>query len=175
MFTIAGHPGRFCDGVSRRSFLRVGGLGFGGLSLAEILRAEARAGTGAAHKAVIMVLLPGGPPHIDMFDLKPDAPAEIRGEFRPIVTRVPGIDVCEHLPRLAAIMDKLVVVRSLVGSRDDHNIHQCLTGWESHPLQGDSPMVPGFPEGGWPALGAVLSKRLGPTDPGVPPFVSLEP
>ena len=80
-----------------------------------------------------MVLLPGGPTHLDTFDLKPDAPAEIRGEFRPIATNVPGIDICELMPRLARMADKLTIIRSLVGFRDDHNTHWCSTGWESHP------------------------------------------
>src|SRR6476661_8410688 len=94
----------FCDRQSRREFLRIGALGLGGLTLADLFRAEAKAGVKNSHKSVIMVFLSGGPPHQDMVDLKPDAPAEIRGEFRPIRTKVPGLDVCEHLPRLAAMM-----------------------------------------------------------------------
>ena len=120
-----------------------------------------------------MVLLPGGAPHQDTVDLKMDAPGEIRGEFKPIPTTVPGIQFCELLPRLASIMDKLVVVRSLVGARDDHNIHQCLTGWESHPQQDDSPRFPGYPKGGWPSIGAVVSKLLGTADRSVPAFIAL--
>ncbi|MCS6775990.1 MAG: DUF1501 domain-containing protein, partial [Chloroherpetonaceae bacterium] len=105
MLTIRGrNGGRFCDGVSRRDFLRIGGLALGGLSLPQLLAIEARAGVRIGHKAIIMVYLPGGPPHQDMFDLKPDAPAEIRGEFRPIRTNVPGIEICEHLPRIARMM-----------------------------------------------------------------------
>src|SRR5436309_15762974 len=98
MLTILGGRQRFCDRVSRRAFLQIGGLALGGLTLPEILRAEEQAGTSSPHKAVIMIFLSGGPPHQDMVDLKPDAPPEIRGEFKPIRTRVPGIDVCEHLP-----------------------------------------------------------------------------
>src|SRR4051794_36810287 len=100
MLTIPGPRSRFCDGMSRRSWLRIGGLALGGLSLPEILRAEAASGTRNAVKGVIMVLLPGGPSHLDMYDLKPDAPAEIRGDFRPIATNVPGVAICELLPRL---------------------------------------------------------------------------
>src|SRR5687768_6235413 len=103
-------------GVPRRTFLQVGGLALGGLALPQLLRAEERSGTTAPHKSVIMVFLPGGPPHQDTIDLKPDAPAEYRGEFNPIKTNVPGLDVCEHLPRLARMMDKFAVIRSLVGS-----------------------------------------------------------
>ena len=175
MLTILGKGSRFCDRLSRRSFLSIGGLALGGLSLTEILRAERQAGVPSNSKAVIMILLPGGPPHLDMFDMKPEAPSEIRGEFRPVESNVPGIDVCELMPRTAALMDKFAVIRSLYGGLNDHNLHQCLTGWESHPQQGDSTMKPGFPPGGWPSLGAVISKLKGPYDPAVPPFVSLSP
>ena len=101
MLTIFGKPARdggFCDGVSRRDFLTIGGSLLGGLSLAQLLRAEAQTGIGHSHKAIINVFLPGGPPHIDMWDLKPNAPAEIRGEFNPIHTNVPGIDICDQMP-----------------------------------------------------------------------------
>jgi len=175
MFSIAAPGSTYCDGLSRRGFLRAGGLALGGMSLPGILQAQAASGSRGSDKAVIMVLLPGGPPHLDMFDLKPDAPVEIRGEFRPIETRVPGIMISELMPRLAAMMDRLVLVRSLVGGLNDHNLHQCLTGWESHPQQDDSRMVPGFPEGGWPSIGAVLAKSLGPRHPAIPPFLSLAP
>src|SRR6266850_1549020 len=86
--------GRFCDGISRRNFLRIGALGLGGLALPQILEAEASSGSRRSQKAVIMIYLPGGPPHQDTFDIKQDAPSEIRGEFRPISTNVPGIQIC---------------------------------------------------------------------------------
>jgi hypothetical protein len=175
MLTILGQAGRYCDGVSRRSFLTIGGLAMGGIALPQLLAAEARTGKPNPHKAIIMVLLPGGPPHLDMYDLKPDAPVEIRGEFKPIATSVPGIDVCELMPRMAATMHKLVFVRSLVGGRNDHNLHQCLTGWESHPQQGDSQIIAGFPAGGWPSIGAAMSKIQGPVNRALPPFLSLAP
>src|SRR5687767_13328072 len=104
MFTILDKPrGGFCDGVSRRNFLKIGALGLGGLALPDLLRAEAASGvaTPQSHKAVIMIFLPGGPAHQDTFDLKPNAPSEIRGEFSPIKTNVPGIEICELMPRLA--------------------------------------------------------------------------
>src|SRR6185295_10586548 len=120
MLTIYGpKTGRFCDGVSRRDFLRIGGLALGGLSLPQILRAEAQSGVRRSHKAVIMIFLPGGPSHQDIFDLKMDAPQEVRGEFRPIGTNVPGIQICEHLPLLARLMDKTAIIRSVVGALDD--------------------------------------------------------
>ncbi len=160
---------------SRRNFLQVGGLAMGGLSLPQLLAAEAQAGVTNSHKSIIMILLPGGPPHLDMYDLKPEAPVEIRGEFDPIPTAVPGIGVCELMPRLAAMMNDFVIVRSLVGGREDHNVHQCLTGRDSHPLQGDSQSVAGFASGGWPSIGAVLSRLQGPVSPALPPFISLAP
>jgi uncharacterized protein (DUF1501 family) len=161
--------------LSRRSWLQIGGLALGGLALPDLLRAQAQSGASNAAKGIIMVLLPGGPTHLDTFDLKPDAPAEIRGEFRPIATNVPGIDLCELMPRLAQIADRLTVIRSLVGFRDDHNTHWCSTGWESHPAMDASPQVPGFPAGDWPSLGSVLSRTLGPRVPGVPTCVDLTP
>jgi hypothetical protein len=175
MLTITGPQFPDGGGMSRRAWLRIGGLAMGGLALPDILRAEARSGTRNPAKGIIMVLLPGGPTHLDTFDLKPAAPAEIRGEFRPIATKVPGIDICELLPRLARLTDKLTIIRSLVGFRNDHNTHWCSTGWESHPAMDASPLVPGFPPGDWPSLGSVLSRKLGPRVPGVPPCVDLSP
>lgn len=165
MLTILGDRLRFCDGLSRRNFLAIGGLALGGLSLADILRAEAHAGRHSPPKAVIMIFLSGGPPHQDMFDLKTEAPLEIRGEFQPIPTKVPGIEICEHLPRMAAMMDKLVPIRSIVGSEGHHAAFQCMTG-RTHD---------GQPQGGWPSLGSAVSKLQGPTNRSVPPFVGLSP
>ncbi len=162
--------------ISRRVCLRVGGLALGGSMLPAVLRAEAGAGGATRRaKAVINVVLPGGPSHLDMYDLKPDAPAEVRGEFRPIATRVPGVEICELLPRLAAMADRLTLIRSLVGFLDDHNTHWCTTGWESHPPMDASPIVAGYPDGDWPSMGAVLSKQLGPRARGVPASVDLTP
>src|SRR4029079_17330446 len=98
MLTIAGPQSPFADEISRRSCLRIGGLALGGLALPEILRAEAASGRRNPAQGVIMGLLPGGPTPLDTFELKPDAPAEIRGEFRPIATNVPGLDICELMP-----------------------------------------------------------------------------
>ena len=166
MLTIYGHRApRFCDGVSRRNFLKIGALGLGGLALPEILRAESAAGVRRSHKAIIMIFLPGGPSHQDIFDLKMDAPSEIRGEFKPIRTKVPGIQICEHLPLLAAQMDKLAIVRSVVGALDNHDAFQCLTGR----------VLNNQPPGGWPSLGAVVSKLQGPVNKFIPPFVGLSP
>src|SRR6188472_3343035 len=93
---------KLCDGTTRRDFLKIGGLGLGGLSLAQLLQAEAQAGVVNSRKSVIMIYLVGGPPHQDLFDLKPNAPAEIAGPHLPIKTNVPGIEICELLPQMAA-------------------------------------------------------------------------
>jgi len=166
MLTIHGPKTRLCDGVTRRGFLQIGALTFGAasLSLTDIFRAEARAGTSSQHKAIINVFLGGGPPHQDMWDLKMDAPAEIRGEFKPINTRVPGIQICEVFPRLADRMDKCVVIRSLVGARGGHDAIQCMSGWANDSMAG---------QGGRPSIGAAASRIQGPVDPSVPPFVGL--
>jgi hypothetical protein len=152
-----------CDRVPRRSFLQIGGLGLAGLSLPELLASDARSGRARSHKSLIMIYLCGGPPHQDMYDIKVDAPGEIRGPFRAIPTAVPGIEICEHLPRLAKIMDKLVPIRSLVGARDAHYSYQCMTGYHEG----------GAPAGGWPSIGSAASYFQGPVLPGIPPFVSL--
>jgi len=155
-----------CDGVSRRDLLRIGSLTVGGLSLPQLLRAEQAAGIRSSHKSVIMIYMCGAPAHQDMYDMKMDAPSEIRGEFRPISTSVPGLQICEHMPRMARIMDKCVVLRSVHGSPDgNHDSFICYTGRT----------VRNQPPGGWPSMGSVASKLLGPTDPAVPPFVGLSP
>jgi len=167
MLTIFGKPhrkGGFCDGVSRRDFLTVGGTLLGGaLSLPHLLAAEKQAGIRTSHKAVINIFLPGGPPHLDMYDLKPDAPAEVRGEFKPIDTNVPGIRICEHFPNLAKMMDKFAIIRSLVNSSGDHDAYQCMTGRRRDPAN----------VGYWPSMGAWVSKTQGPVVPAVPPHLTL--
>jgi len=165
MLTIYGDRQRFCDGVSRRNFLKIGALALGGLTLPEILAAEARAGVRKSQKAVIMVYLPGGPPHIDMVDLKPDAPSEIRGPYKPIETNVKGIQITEHMPRLAKMMDKMAIIRSLVGARDEHASDLCLSGYPIGENQTKQ----------HPSLGAVLSAVHGSTNRAMPPFVELSP
>ena len=166
MLTIQGQSnGRFCDGIPRRDFLRIGGLALGGLSLPQILRAEAQSGVRRSQKAVIMIFLPGGPAHQDIFDLKMDAPSEVRGEFTPIPTNVSGIQITEHLPRLAKMMDRWALIRSMCDCDSRHDAFQCLTGRESK----------NQPQGGWPAFGSVVAKLQGAVDPAVPPFVGLAP
>lgn len=160
MLSFFGPAGNGRKAWSRREVLSVGGLGVGGLTLAEVLRGQAQAGaTSPRPKSVIMVWLRGGASHIDSYDMKPDAPPEVRGEFQPIATNVPGIHLCEYLPKHAQIMDKLAIVRG-IKSNDlgDHTPHYILTG---------SP-----DRGKRPAIGAIVS-YLRPRTDGLPPYVSL--
>src|SRR5438552_16322954 len=132
MLNIWGRSGgRLCDGISRRSFLKVGALTVGGLTLADLLRLKAQAAEKAPtpNKAVIMVYLNGGPSHVDMYDLKPDAPVEYRGEFKPIKTNVPGFDICELMPMQAKIADKLALVRNLTFNPNFHDPVELFSGF----------------------------------------------
>ena len=164
MLTIWGERQLFCDGLTRRNFLKIGAFG-AGLTLAEMLHLRALAGTTSAsrNKAAIMVYLPGGPSHMDMWDMKPDAPKEFRGEFNPIKTNVPGIEICEHMPLQAKMFDKLAVIRSIV-SVDEHSDSLVMTGWSER----DNRIAQ------HPSFGAVVSKVRGrSSDTACPPFVSL--
>lgn len=152
-----------CDGFSRRNFLKVGGMAAGGLSLDQVLAMESKSGSSSTHKSIINIYLPGGPSHLDMFDMKPDAPSEIRGEFRPIGTNVPGIQICELFPKLAKIADKFAIVRSLSDSDGAHDCYQCMTGRKKNSQS---------PAGGWPSFGSWVSKVQG-SNPGMPANVSL--
>lgn len=156
----------------RRTLLQAGGLSLFGLSLNELLAARASEdsqgpGFGRA-KSCILLFMWGGPAHQDTWDMKPDAPAEIRGEFRPIATKTPGIQICEHFPKLAQRTDKLAIVRSLTHTDVNHttSTHFLLTG-EPPPPTTDRQLQ-------WPHMGSVLTK-LGRGDSALPPFVSLRP
>ncbi len=151
--------------LSRRSFLKIGAFGAAGFTLPQLLQAEDAAGIRSSRKSVILIYLVGGPPHQDMFDLKPDAPQEIRGPWLPTPTNVNGIQICAAFPKLAAMMDKLVVVRSLVGNQADHDAIQVFNG--HHPRK-----LP-IPAGGWPQFGSTVARLQGPVDRATPPFVSL--
>src|SRR5437660_9287285 len=162
MLSFFGSKHRLCDGLSRREFLKVGALGVGGLTLADLLRLRAH-GAGAAGspgKAVIMVYLNGGPSHVDLYDMKPDAPVEIRGEFKPVRTNVPGMDVCELMPLQAQIADKLAIIRNMRFQQQGHTPPELYTGF----LRGDRP-----------SIGSVVSKLR--SDAGIrtpmPPYVYL--
>jgi hypothetical protein len=145
--------------MTRRNFLSVGTLALGGLSLADLLRHQARAGgRGRGPRSVIMVYLPGGPSHIDLYDMKPDAPVEIRGEFKHAKTNVPGIDLCELMPRQAQIADKLSLIRGFQ-TPGGHDCHILTTGFGVGARR--------------PAFGSVVSRVNPDRRPGLPPYVSL--
>jgi hypothetical protein len=158
--------GKRCDGVSRRDVLRIGTLGVLGLSLPDLLRAEARADqgrrSGARARSVILVYLGGGLSHHDSFDLKPEAPAEVRGIYHPIDTNVPGVRIGELLPRMARVMDKVALVRS--GSHNNDH-HETATNWVLCGRFGSA-------FGDYPAMGAVVSHELGFRGQ-LPPYVAI--
>src|ERR1700678_669807 len=163
MLTLWGARQRFCDGLSRRGFLKIGALG-ATLTLADLYRLRAAGSTGptggpTTKKSAILIYLPGGPSHMDMYDLKPEAPAEFRGEFKPIATNVPGVQICEHFPLQAAMFDKLAVVRSLVAV-DEHSDSQVMTGYSENTNRSAH----------HPSFGAVLSKLRGEQAGDIPPF-----
>jgi hypothetical protein len=162
MLSILGRGTRLCDGITRREAMRVGTLAFGGLTLADVLRLQAASPSpekAARGKSVIMIWLRGGASHIDSYDMKPDAPAEIRGEFKPIATNVPGIQICEHLPKSAKMMDRFTIIRGIQSvDIGDHTPHYIFTG---------------FPDRGKrPVFGSVVS-HLQPQVGGMPRYVSL--
>src|SRR5437879_2626830 len=146
MITIPGSPNRWCDGVSRREFLQIGGLGAAGLALPELFRARAQGSTplprGAGRaRACILLFMGGGPPQMDTFDLKPDAPAEVRGEFPPIATSVPGTQISSLLPMVAQQAHRYAVIRSVsdeyTGGAHGHSVYLALTGHKNPRANGD--------------------------------------
>jgi hypothetical protein len=164
MLCFTGGPSKNCDGLSRRSFLRAGSLGIGGLSLPDLIRAESNSGKGSSAKSIIHIHLDGGPPQMDMIDPKPDSPVEYRGDIKPIPSEIPGVHLSELMPRLAGSAKKFVFIRSLIGADGQHNAFQCQSGYKASEKG---------PAGGWPAMGCVINKLLGsPSDP-APAFVDL--
>ncbi|MBS0209345.1 MAG: DUF1501 domain-containing protein [Planctomycetes bacterium] len=160
MLTIFGARHSYCDHLSRRDFLRIGGLGATGLGMADMLRLRALgAADGAKPRAVIMICLPGGPSHHDMYDMKPDAAAEVRGEFRPAPTNVPGMQFCDLMPAQAKIADKLAIVRSMRFIQPDHQLHEVFSGF---PLAQRRP-----------AFGSVVSRLLPDRPTKLPRYMSL--
>ncbi|HWE35241.1 MAG TPA: DUF1501 domain-containing protein [Isosphaeraceae bacterium] len=161
MLTFWDEPRRHCDRVGRRDFLRVGALGLGGITLADVLRLRATAGQGSSTRAVIMVCLAGGPSHIDMYDLKPDAAPEVRGDFKPIATNVPGLDLCELFPLQAKVADKLALVRTVQFVEPmQHELQECYTGFPRAARR--------------PAFGSVISRYRRDRDRLLPAYVSLD-
>jgi hypothetical protein len=160
MLALAGPRRRFCDRIRRRDLLVAGSLGVGGLSLADLARAEASApAAGRRGKSVIYIVLAGGPSHIDMWDLKPEAPAEIRGPFSPIPTRLAGVSIGEHMPRQAEVFDQVALVRGIRSVENDHYLSEVYSG------------LPRL-AGRRPAFGSVTSRWTGGAD-GLPAYVSL--
>ncbi|MBM3982462.1 MAG: DUF1501 domain-containing protein [Planctomycetes bacterium] len=166
MLRFLGSSHKFCDGATRRDFLQIGAFG-AGLTLADMLRmnsaqAAAKKQASRSKKAAIMIYLPGGPSHMDMYDLKPEAPVEFRGDFKPIQTNVPGCEICEHFPMQAKMWDKLAAIRSIV-SVDEHSDTLVLTGYPDR--------VNRIAE--HPSFGSVVSKLRSADNGAVPSFVSL--
>jgi hypothetical protein len=169
MFKINGDKYRTCDGVSRRSFLKAGALGLAGLTLPDVLRlraAQTAAGAPTRDTSVILIWKGGGPSHIDTWDLKPDAPAEYRGEFMPISTNVPGIQISEHLPLSARQMDKFSIVRSVTHPDAGHDSasHYLLTGYKP---------TNDIPANEMPSYGSIVAKERGPRRPGLPAYIGV--
>src|SRR5271166_6269171 len=160
---MARRPGRDCEGYWRRDFLKIGSAGLLGLGLADVLRLRARAAAGPRPaQGVVLLWLGGGPSTIDMWDLKPQAPENVRGEFKAIATKAAGVRICEHLPKTAAVMDRCVLVRSL-----HHNVPAHGPG-TVYMATGHAPT----PALDYPSLGALAAKVL-PAPVGVPPYVSF--
>jgi len=167
MFTFLGAKQGFCDGLDRRNFLKLGAFG-AGLTLADMLRLQAQANNNTnrpaptRNKSAIMIYLPGGPSHMDMYDLKPDAPAEFRGEFRPIQTNVTGVQICEHFPLQARMWDKMACIRSIV-SVDEHSDSLVMTGKSQRENM----------TANHPCFGSVVSRVRSTEANSIPSFVSL--
>jgi hypothetical protein len=173
MLRLTGPELRACDGWTRRDVLQAGGLAALGLSLPQFLgrAGAAPGGTGFGRaRACLVIFLFGGPSHIDLWDLKPDAPAEVRGEFRPIATNVPGLHVCEHLPALARRADQFCLIRGMTHPHPRHGwgLYHMLTGKRHNRPDLDAPPTPDD----FPGLGALVS-RLGHARPPLPPAVTL--
>jgi hypothetical protein len=167
MLEIQGRSVRLCDGINRRSFLKIGSLGLAGLSLANVLRAAEAQPAAGRNRAVILYWMAGGPSHIDTYDMKPGAPEQVRGPFRPGATRVPGMQFCELLPRQARIADKISLVRSLTHTNYEHMdaSHWVQTGYHEFNIRGRSQV--------YPSQGSVVSHLRGPNQPGSPAYVCI--
>ncbi len=168
MLRISGNDRhRYCDGLSRRSFLQAGLLGAAGLALPDALRLRARAGQSGRDTAVIMVWLDGGPTHMDTYDVKTQAPAEYRGAMKTTRTNVTGVEICDLLPEQAKVADKLAVVRSLHHTTGDHfaGAHWMLTGYHGSTAANLDPM--------YPSAGSVTARLRGPNRPGLPAYVAV--
>jgi uncharacterized protein DUF1501 len=183
MLSIPGRPGRTCDGYSRRELLRVGGAGLLGLSLPEFLSWKAQAAAARTDtkitpkaKSVIMLFLQGGPSHIDIWDPKPDAPSNVRGDFKPIPTKVDGIQVSETMPMLAQVVDKVTLIRSMSytpAGLFNHTaaMYQMMTGWAPDKVSPSGQLEPPSPRD-FPHMGCHIARMRPPEGPMLP-FVEM--
>jgi uncharacterized protein (DUF1501 family) len=165
----AGKTAPYCDGLHRRSFLQIGVAGLASLGLADLLRARAAAESPRTKDtSVILLWLDGGPSHLDLYDMKPEAPAEYRGIWKPIRTNVPGIEVTELFPKQARVADKFSLVRSLHHDTGDHFTggHAMLTGRNGKVSGGRT-------DGEYPGIGSIVAKLRGPNRPGMPAYVGV--
>src|SRR3989442_48636 len=166
----AGDAGRYCDGLTRRHFVKIGVAGMASVALSDVLRAkEASVQKGIPRKdtSVILIWLDGGPSHMDLYDLKPEAPAEYRGIWKPIKTNVSGIEISELFPLQARVADKFSIVRSLHHGTGDHftAAHYMLTG-RGGASGADT-------EGKSPCIASIAAKVCGSRRPGMPPYVAV--
>lgn len=161
MLRVTSPAFRHCDRLTRRDFLRVGGLGLGNLTLASLLAQEARGQAPARKKSVIYVCLSGGPSHVDMYDMKPHAPDTMRSPFRPVATNLPGVHICEHMPLQTTLFDKMTLVRGIRSVENDHFLSEVYTGLPRT-------------AGARPAFGSVVSKLSDPRESLLPPYVCLD-
>jgi len=169
MFRVdLGRSGRYCDGLSRRSFLQLGVAGLANVTLPQLLRAKAASPQAKKDTAVILIWLDGGPSHMDLYDMKPEAPAEYRGIWMPIRTKVPGFHISELFPLQARITDKFSIVRSLHHDTGDHyaGAHRMLTAK-------DMGVSGAATDQKFPGIGAIVQRELGPRQPGVPGYVAI--
>lgn len=173
MINIPGFPVRLCDRITRRDFLTVGGLGAAGLALPSLLKAQAQSATRGRAKSCILLFMGGGPPQMDTFDLKPNAPAEIRGILRPIATTVPGLEISEQLPALSRQMHHCAVIRSMsdeyTGGAHGQSVYLALTGHKNARVSGDD-VRPAMDD--YPCMGSAVARVRG-DDRTLPPFVWL--
>jgi uncharacterized protein (DUF1501 family) len=172
MFRVdAGKTSRYCDGMSRRNFLQIGVAGMASVGLADLLRARADSasmGVKSKDTSVILLWLDGGPGHMDLYDLKPEAPAEYRGFWKPIRTNVPGMEISELFPKQARVADKFSIVRSLHHDTGDHFTggHWMLTGRGGRVSGANN-------EGEYPSIGSIVAKTRGPNHPAMPAYVAV--
>src|SRR5262245_301754 len=166
-----GSTARYCDGISRRHFLQLGVAGLASVGLPRLLQArdQSAAQTGTTKDtSVILIWLDGGPSHLDLYDLKPEAPAEYRGIWKPIRTRVPGFEISELFPKQAQVTDKFSIVRSLHHDTGDHfaGAHRMLTAKDLGVSGANTEMK-------FPSIGAIAARELGPRQRGVPAYVAV--